>query len=1221
MKALRTAVYGLSFLVGLALFAVLVLTGTEGGTAFLLRTALDRVATASTLRIELGDIEGTLFSGIAIRRFNLRDTASGVRVNAEFLGVTPDILALLEGRVHLSRVEARGLALTLPAENPGAEPADPVAVLNTLFSLPVSIDIDDLAVTTFTLTGEVPVNLQSVTGELQWNNARIHVAARVVRDGNTWAAPDLTLNAGDFRVTAAMPWQARLGGQDAAGNLRATGSLYNLDVSHALTAPLAVQTSGNLDTGLRAGDTFGFDLAHQVANVGGAPFGIGALENIAGTVTTTGTPARIRLNADADVRVTGLDNTAMTLAAVYEDSGLSIDTLSLRNARFTFSATGNADFAGATSFSLSWNLADFNDGDLWPQVELTGVNGNGAVTVTTAGAETVTELSLETLAGNLNGYPLSGNGEIAMTGSAVENVALTLVSDVNSLLLEGSITPALDLMWELKAPALTQLLDGLTGEIIGSGTLTGATEAPQVAGRLDATGLSYRSGDTALEVGSLSAQARYSGSSNAVTLTYSAISGRIAGIDLVQDSGVLELTGAPVDHAFSLSTQGPEYSMMVEGVGAYANSGWNGTLPSLAIASPYGNWALEDDLALSLSPEIANIGNHCWRMGGIMVCGQAQWGKDAGLSGDLAIDNLPLAWLNDNLPAGVPGTESLREQLAARPQGLVNLMDAYRLALPENGLIEGMLDLDVSFSGVGPDWRDATLSAALAPRDVSLGILREPGADAVNEDYQVERYGIDDVALAVERSAARWRLQSSFGIYLGEAGGLDFQGNFDGNFHLADDSTLGGDFALTFNNIAWVEALAPNLSQVSGELGASGNITGTLDRPLLNMDARLDNGSFRLPEFGLALQAVNLELNSADNNQITITGSARSGDGNISLDSLLTTPLLESRTLHVTVSGSAFELLNTEETRMTVAPDLTLDYRDQVLNVSGSLDVPMMHIDFSDRQVDTGGATVDVSRDVVIVADDGSQPVAGSSGLLGMIPVTGEVRLGMGGDVTFQGYGLDLELTGNLRLEQSIDRPLLAHGELSIPNGSYELYGQRLTINDGKLLFLGNPFNPALDIRAVRTTRVAEVGLLMNGTARNINAQLFSTPALPESEILSLLLTGNSFDSGAAGEQSGENMLGAIALLGLEKGQGLTSTVANKLGIDSVAINQGSSDYRDSSLGLGKYLRPNLFMRYDIGLFDRENVLSLDYILTERLKLEVESGVSQSVDLTYTVEK
>jgi hypothetical protein len=44
-------------------------------------------------------------------------------------------------------------------------------------------------------------------------------------------------------------------------------------------------------------------------------------------------------------------------------------------------------------------------------------------------------------------------------------------------------------------------------------------------------------------------------------------------------------------------------------------------------------------------------------------------------------------------------------------------------------------------------------------------------------------------------------------------------------------------------------------------------------------------------------------------------------------------------------------------------------------------------------------------------------------------------------------------------------------------------------------------------------------------------------------------------------------------------------------------------------------------MRYDIGMFDRESVLMLDYILTERLRLEVETGASQSVDLTNTVEK
>ena len=326
--------------------------------------------------------------------------------------------------------------------------------------------------------------------------------------------------------------------------------------------------------------------------------------------------------------------------------------------------------------------------------------------------------------------------------------------------------------------------------------------------------------------------------------------------------------------------------------------------------------------------------------------------------------------------------------------------------------------------------------------------------------------------------------------------------------------------------------------------------------------------------------------------------------------------------MHLAISGENFQLINLPESRVVVNPDVEIDYFSNILNINGSLDIPQMEIDLRSSEALAAAGSVDVSRDAVILVNaDGSQATRAAGGLTGQMPVAGALELRMGENVRFQGYGLDVTLNGDLLVEQSANRPMVAHGELVIPAGSYALYGQRLNVEDGKLLFLGNPFNPALDIRALRQTRVAEVGVLMNGTVRNIQAQLFSTPGLPESEILSLLITGNSFSSaGEFGNQDGENMLGAIALLGLERGQGLTGNIQNRLGLDTVAISSGG-DYRDSALGLGKYLSPRLFMRYDIGLFDRENVLTLDYTLTERLKLEVETGVSQSVDLTYTVEK
>jgi hypothetical protein len=64
--------------------------------------------------------------------------------------------------------------------------------------------------------------------------------------------------------------------------------------------------------------------------------------------------------------------------------------------------------------------------------------------------------------------------------------------------------------------------------------------------------------------------------------------------------------------------------------------------------------------------------------------------------------------------------------------------------------------------------------------------------------------------------------------------------------------------------------------------------------------------------------------------------------------------------------------------------------------------------------------------------------------------------------------------------------------------------------------------------------------------------------------------------------QSGKNILGAIALLDLEKGNCLISYVTSKLSSDTVAITNYSYDYRNTV----------------IGPFEHENVLTLDYILT-----------------------
>lgn len=57
-----------------------------------------------------------------------------------------------------------------------------------------------------------------------------------------------------------------------------------------------------------------------------------------------------------------------------------------------------------------------------------------------------------------------------------------------------------------------------------------------------------------------------------------------------------------------------------------------------------------------------------------------------------------------------------------------------------------------------------------------------------------------------------------------------------------------------------------------------------------------------------------------------------------------------------------------------------------------------------------------------------------------------------------------------------------------------------------------------------------------------------------------------------------------------------------------------------SSLVLGKYLNPNLYLGYSQGLFSPEGAVLLRVRLSERLEFESRSGVEQTFDLLCRIE-
>ena len=118
----------------------------------------------------------------------------------------------------------------------------------------------------------------------------------------------------------------------------------------------------------------------------------------------------------------------------------------------------------------------------------------------------------------------------------------------------------------------------------------------------------------------------------------------------------------------------------------------------------------------------------------------------------------------------------------------------------------------------------------------------------------------------------------------------------------------------------------------------------------------------------------------------------------------------------------------------------------------------------------------------------------------------------------FEGLGISAELDGLLDIARTAEGQLLVNGTASIEEGTFSAYSQELTIERGDLLFTGPSDNPALDVRATREVEGATVGLAVTGTLRNPQSQVFSMPALTESEALARLVTGRSLESAGAAD-------------------------------------------------------------------------------------------------------
>ncbi len=844
----------------------------------------------------------------------------------------------------------------------------------------------------------------------------------------------------------------------------------------------------------------------------------------------------------------------------------TLDALDARLLGGTLRARGDGTLGEQARARIELTGDGLNLARLVPELE-TRLTLGGVLQLESAADGPRVAFDLERLSGAWRGAALSARGAFSHGGgrSAVERLHAELADNV--LDLDGTLTAdAVAARFTLHAADLGLLAPGLGGVLDARGSVSGRPRAPALAASVSGRGLRFADLRIANVDGAVDLDSGQDVAAH-VALTADGIEG--VGAD--PGRATLALDGTTGAHGIRLDYNAGPYQVQAQARGRYAGEAWDGALEEVVLElETLGRWTTTDAAPVHYDARGVSLGRVCL----------------AGAEGDVCVA-LP-AWSASDGNA----------ELEARGLPLALAADY----LPQTLTVGGRLDARASLERRAGTLL-ATGNAALAGASLTL--------DTGEEDVET---------IAVRGATVDLVLDAEQATLIAHADVADWFG-LDGEITLGrgDEQTLAGRLRARSEDLGWLAEFVPVLAGSDARMALDARLGGTRAAPAVEAKLDMTGGALVFPDSGARVSTLTLDLRNRGEDELVLTGAVGAAgeggrgllrlDGSVGLDSARGWP----GRLHA--AGEDIAVVRLPDAEADVTPDLTLDFSAQHLDIRGSIALPRVAVNVTQLPE----AAVEVSGDEVVIGENGAAAEETPGGSFFVDKVTGEVDVRLGDAVTIAAAGLDARLTGGIKWsKQRGDRIGRGEGRVSIAEGGYQAYGQNLVIERGHLTFAGPLDNPALDVRAARPGIDVFAGVAVNGNVRAPKFDLFSEPAMPDSEILAWIVTGHGLDDASSGEAG---LIARAALsLGAERSSMVTSQVQDAFGLDEFGVNTGDTA-ADTSFTAGKRLTPRLSVRSTFNPFDHLWSFFLNYKLTPVWSLEAESGVRQGADVIYTIER
>lgn len=763
------------------------------------------------------------------------------------------------------------------------------------------------------------------------------------------------------------------------------------------------------------------------------------------------------------------------------------------------------------------------------------------------------EAVIETLTGQLQYYPLSGSGVVRFDQKKnnlnINKLKVDLAGNrihADGILSLDTENGQSDLTATLNASDLKRLLPDLAGALNVDIVAKGSLSAPEIQATLRGKNVAYQ----ANRVSTLDATANISLVGDRVQINANT-TGIVAG-GTVLDTAKIRVEGKISAHQLSADIKAPNDaaipSVALAGNGALDINAlaWTGQVAQLDIGNDLiGQWQLDKTTPLTLSAKTIGIGHLCLQQQSAQLCAD---GKLTGGQGDFDIS-----------------VNQVKTQQFGR-------------FIPENLKIDTTITgtVKVQLQGGAPN-----ISGKIAAEGGTIVLTTGSGVLASN----IQRF---DTVIAMKNN----RLESVIAAELSQLGKVDITASLPN----INQSDIRATIKIDNQSLAFIEELAPQLSDVSGRLNGDMTIAGNPTKSLaVAGKITLHQADFNVPQFGTEIRDLSLDIFAKNGNTFGFKGSAKAGGGRFDIDGDINPASQRGK---INLHGKNFQVADSRNLKVAISPDLSVLFADNI-EIRGEVLVPKALIVPAST-----GSKITVSEDVIM---PGKHPQKQSKNS----PIDVEVTVKLGDDVRVASVDVETRLSGGLKIAAKPGTATKAAGTIEVQTGELRVYGQLLNIERGRVIFSNGPVaNPALDIRATRDIESdnVTVGANILGTVRKPEISLFSTPSMADSSILSYLLFGRAPSS---------DSFSTTALLqtgGVVGANTLARNVRSSLGLDVL-------DFSLTGLEAGKNFSKKLYAGMKSDFFSGVSEFLANYKINSQYKVEaVANPTEMSVDLIRVLE-